>query len=208
MAIRLATYGVAAAILTETLVRGTSNGWFDAVGAEGGPIEYAHYALCGAAAIAFACASRKHVTLRDVLALAAFGAALGVIREADAFLDNAVFHGAYKGPAALLGAFALLRVYRARARLADQFRRWMGTPGFAVAASGVFVVLVYAQIAGQKELWQAVMGESYLRSVKDVAEEMQELAGYFLIFFGALESYALPRVADPIESFGEGPRVE
>lgn len=196
MALRLVIYSLAAALFTEALVRGASQGWFAAIGAEGGPIEYAHYALCSAAAVIFAYAGRRHAILRDVFALAAFGAALGVIREADALLDKVFFHGAYKGPAALLGAFALSRAYRSRAVLTDQLARWMTTPSFVVTASGSFIVLVYAQIVGQKELWQALMGAAYVRPVKDVAEELQELIGYFLIFFGAVEAYVLARSSD------------
>ena len=196
MILRFSLYALAAALATEVLVKGASLGCFAAIGSEGGPIEYGHYALCSAAAVLFACASRWP-TLGDVFALAACGAALGVIREADAFLDNLAFHGAYKFPAAVLGALGLNRAYRARATLAIQFARWTATPSFAVTASGVFVVLVYAQIVGQKELWQTLMGASYLRPVKDVAEEMQELLGYFLIFFGAIESYLLARTTDP-----------
>ncbi|HET9062532.1 MAG TPA: hypothetical protein VFO62_04515, partial [Candidatus Binatia bacterium] len=172
MAVRLAAYALSAALITEALVRGASQGWFTAVGAEGGPIEYAHYTLCGAASFVFAWASRRS-NLRDVFALAAYGAALGVIREADAFLDKAVFQGAYKVAAALVGALALIRAYRARGVVGEQLARWMATPSFALTSSGVFIVLVYAQIVGQKELWQWLMGGAYLRPIKDVAEEMQ-----------------------------------
>lgn len=198
MAVRLAAYALAAALITEGLVRGASQGWFTAVGSERGPIEYAHYTLCGAASFVFACASRRS-NLRDVFALAAYGAALGVIREADAFLDKAIFQGAYKVPAALVGALALIRAYRARTVLGEQFARWMATPSFTVTSSGVFIVLVYAQIVGQKELWQSLMGGAYLRPIKDVAEEMQELIGYFFIFFGAIESYMLTCVSRRLE---------
>jgi len=42
-AVRLVAYALTAALITEALVRGASRGWFAAIGAEGGPIEYAHY---------------------------------------------------------------------------------------------------------------------------------------------------------------------
>ena len=96
MALRWAIYGLLGALLMETIVRGASQGWFEAVGAEGGPIECAHYALCGASAVLFAFAGRRS-GFPDVFSLLAYGAALGVIREADAFLDNALFRGAYSG---------------------------------------------------------------------------------------------------------------
>lgn len=197
-ALRFALYALLGGLFTEGLVRGASEGWFEAVGAEGGPIEYAHYALCGSSALLFASASRKS-SFRDVFSLVAFGAALGVIREADSFLDDALFQGAYKIPAAFVGAIALVRAYHSRATIGGQIARWVTTPAFALTASGVFVVLVYAQIVGQKELWQTLMGGSYLRPVKDVVEEIMELLGYFLIFFGAIESLVLALVSAPTQ---------
>jgi hypothetical protein len=187
MIFRLASYAFAAAVFTEALVRGAYSGRFTALGSEGGPIEHAHYGLCGAAAFLFACASRRS-GLSDIFAVMAYGAVLGLIREADAMFDHLAFHGAYKIPAAIVGALVLSRAYRARTTLTRQLGEWMTMPSFAVTAGGAFIVLVYAQIVGQKELWQGVMGDSYIRPVKDVAEELQEMGGYLLIFFGALES--------------------
>jgi len=188
MALRLCAYALLGAVLTQTLVRGASNGWFASMGSEGGPIESVQYALCGLAVVLFAAAGQRSGR-RDVFALAAYGALLAVIREADSFFDHLAFHGAYKIPAALIGGVALRHAYRARATLLNQAGEWMTTPGFALTASGAFLVLIYAQIVGQKELWRSLMGAAYLRPVKDVAEEMQEMAGYLLIFFGATESY-------------------
>ena len=196
---RLSVYALAGALLTEALVKGAASGWFAAVGSEGGPIEQVQFALCSSAALLFACASRRS-SLRDVFALAACGAALLVIRESDGFLDKLMFHGAYKIPAALVGAMGLHRAYRARATLLRQLVAWMTTAGFAATACGVFIVLIYAQIVGQKELWQSLMGVSYIRPVKDVAEEMQEMVGYLLIFFGAIESYLRTLVSGPTET--------
>jgi hypothetical protein len=199
IALRLCAYALMAALLTETLVTAAAKGWFASIGSEGGPIESVQYLLCATAVVFFAAASRRS-RLRDVFALVAYGAALAVIREADAFFDHLAFHGAYKIPAALIGAIALGRAYRVRATLVNQIGEWMTTPGFAMTASGAFLVLIYAQIVGQKELWQSLMGAAYLRPVKDVAEEMQELAGYLLIFFGATESYLYSFVCGPRSS--------
>ena len=205
--LRFVAYCVVAAFLTEAIVEGASRGWFAAVGAEGGPIEHAQYLLCGAAAVVFASASRRS-SFGHIFALAACGAALGVIREADAFLDHVAFRGAYKVPAALFGAAGLMRAYIGRASVTDELRRWVATPSFALTASGAFIVLVYAQIVGQKELWQALMGSSYLRPVKDVAEEIQELLGYFLIFFGSIESYVLALASATPETIEANPGLK
>ena len=95
---RLLLYALGAALLVQAVVVGASRGWFVSVGSEAGPVEHAHYALCGIAAVVFARASMRS-SIGDALALAAYGAALGVVREADAFLDHYAFRGAYKIPA-------------------------------------------------------------------------------------------------------------
>lgn len=205
--VRLFSYALFSGLLTEAIVKGAAQGYFAAVGAEGGPIEHAQYALCGSAAVLFARAGARSA-FRDVFSLASFGAMLGVIREADAFFDTLLFHGAFKLPAAVVGVIALRRAYRARATLLGQVLRWTETPSFAVTACGVFVVLIYAQLVGQKEFWQSLMGASYIRPVKDVAEEIQELLGYFFIFFGAFESYLLARASESMETMDANPGLE
>ncbi len=182
-------YVLALALLAESLVVGAVGGWLSAVGPETGPVEYAHQLLCASVAILLARAAALRSDVRDVVALAAYCAALGLIRENDAFLDHVAFKGAYKVPAAIVGAIALARAWRSRERIPAQLRRLATEPGFQLLVVGGLVVLVYAQIVGQKELWKAIMGDAYMRPVKDAAEELQELLGYSLIFFGALEIY-------------------
>jgi hypothetical protein len=183
------TYVVATALLAETLVVAARRGWLVEVGPETGPVEYAHQLLCATAAILLASSAASRRDLRDVLILAGCMATLGVVRETDALLDHVAFKGAYKVPAALIGALALGVVWRARSRIVEQALRFATEPGFLFLVVGGVIVLVYAQIIGQKELWQAVMGDAYMRPVKDAAEELQELVGYALIFVGALETY-------------------
>jgi hypothetical protein len=197
---RYSAYVLGVALTAESIVVAAEAGWLSSVGRETGPIEYAHQALCGLAAIAFARAAVVRPELRDILAVAAYGATLGVIRETDALLDHLAFKGAYKVPAAVVGAFALARLWRARSRCAEQLRRFAGEPGFAITAIGVLVVLLYAQLVGQKELWMAIMGVDYARPVKDAAEELQELLGYLLIFIGSIETYLVARRHRPDSS--------
>lgn len=192
---RYAAYVLGVALVAQSIVIAAKSGWLSAIGRETGPIEYAHQALCALAAIVFARAAMIRPELQDVLVVAAYGATLGVIRETDALLDHLAFKGAYKVPAAVVGAFALARLWRARSRWTEQLRRFAGEPSFVITAIGVLVVLLYAQLVGQKELWMAIMGADYARPVKDAAEELQELLGYLLIFVGSIETYVVGRQA-------------
>jgi len=202
---RYPSYALAAALLVESIVLAADVGWFRTIGPESGPVEYAHLLLCASAAVLFARAGVLRQALSDTFAIAAYGATLGVVREMDALLDHVAFKGAYKVPAAVIGTLAVVRLLRSRSRIVEQLRRFSVEPSFVITAVGALVVLVYAQIIGQKGLWMVVMGADYARPVKDAAEELQELLGYILIFVGALDTYvtaprfsAADRVRTPV----------
>jgi len=188
--LRFCFYGIAVALLLTTLVAAVSAGAVVEVGPESGPVEALHLLLQLSSVVLFGTAFRRSRGTRvaAVFEIAAYGSLLGLLREADALFDHAFFKGAYKIPAAGVGVVALVRLWVRRRGFLGGLADWAGTPSGGLVAVGAFVVLVYAQIVGQKELWQAIMGAHYLRSVKDAAEELQELLGYFLIFFGAIEA--------------------
>jgi len=190
---RYAGYAVVAALLVQGVVLTTTAGWFRSVGAESGPVEYVQQLLCATAVLLFARSAVRRPELADALVIAAYGAALGVVRESDALLDHIAYKGAYKVPAALLGTLALRRIWQSRERLTMQLRLFAAQPSFVITAVGVLVVLVYAQIVGQKSVWMTVMGADYMRPVKDAAEELEELLGYILVCVGALDTYLTVR---------------
>lgn len=63
--------------------------------------------------------------------------------------------------------------------------------------------MAYAEIIGQAELWKALMGDGYIRSVKRVAEELAEFMGYSLLLFGAIETCFLTHA----QAYDSSPRV-
>ena len=49
------------------------------------------------------------------------------------------------------------------------------------------MVLAFSRLFGRGSFWEAVMGDSYMRLVKNIAEEGTELMGYALLVIAAVE---------------------
>jgi hypothetical protein len=84
--------------------------------------------------------------------------------------------------------WAAATIAKARARFLDQAIAFSHTPSFALLVAGFLVVVVYAQLIGQKALWMAVLAPDVYRPIKEIVEESSELLGYLLLFFGAVEA--------------------
>ena len=86
----------------------------------------------------------------------------------------------------ILALFVYL-VWTHRLTLTKTLASFTKTASFYFLVAGVLVV-VYGEIIGQAELWQAIMGDQYFRPVKRTVEELAEFMGYLLVFFGAVET--------------------
>ncbi|WP_286238700.1 hypothetical protein [Neptuniibacter halophilus] len=106
------------------------------------------------------------------------------IREMDALLDQIV-HGFWKYPAWLVALVALALALRQR-ELSYQSIRWLiSCRSFSVLLIGLSLLLVFSRLYGMSELWLAVMGEAFVRDVKNLSEEGIELLAYALIALAA-----------------------
>ncbi|WP_092211294.1 hypothetical protein [Desulfoluna spongiiphila] len=114
-------------------------------------------------------------------------ASIAAIREFDFALDRYVFDGAWQAMALIVAAFTFIHAWHHRTALKEAVLSFIGRPSFGVMAAGGITVLVFSRLLGRQVLWQAVMHEGYMRSVKNAVEESCELLGYSLIFFGTLE---------------------
>ncbi|WP_110667812.1 hypothetical protein [Salinicola halophilus] len=115
------------------------------------------------------------------------------IRENDLWLDTYVFDGAWQVLATLTALPVLILTLRRRHQFLKEFHRLADTLGFGLFAGGFLVTYLFSRLYGRGELWHALMGEHYLRVVKDAAEEMTELTGYALMLFGCIEIVLLAR---------------
>lgn len=135
---------------------------------------------------------RYRVLCSVSLLMAAFFA-ISFVRENDQWLDAYVFDGAWQCLVVLLALPALALVIRARRDFLEEFSLIANSLGFGLFAGGFLTTYVFSRLYGRSEMWQALMGEHYLRIVKDAAEEITELAGYSLLLFASVELLLLAR---------------
>lgn len=131
--------------------------------------------------------------LRTVsLMLGAFFA-MSFVRENDLWLDSYVFDGAWECLVALIAVPTLAVTLRARRDFVEEFAQISNSLGFGLFAGGFLTTYVFSRLYGRHELWEALMGEHYLRVVKDAAEEITELTGYSLLLFASVELLLVAR---------------
>lgn len=148
-------------------------------------VELTQEGILLATTLAFARLARRSQVDRPFALLAAGMFACMLLRELDALWDLA-FHGAWLPLAimvALASAVAAARDWRgALAGLA----RFVSSRSGAVMTLGLVVVLVYSRLFGVAALWQGLLGEQYVRVLKNAAEESVELLGYTFVLWSAV----------------------
>jgi hypothetical protein len=122
------------------------------------------------------------------LALVAVFAAC-LIRELDFFLDFYVIDNLWQVLCAIIGSFTVAYIWRNWQRFKLGWRRSWPSAGIAIIIAGLILLVPYAQLIGHAPLWQGVMGDSYARVVKVIAEEFVELGAYILIAMGSVEFF-------------------
>lgn len=130
----------------------------------------------------------RHVSL---LLVGLLGASL--IREQDAWLDANVFDGAWQALVTLLVLPVLYVVIRGRRAFAAELERFAMSFSGGLFAAGFLATYAFSRLYGRGEMWQALLGEAYLRTVKDAAEEITELFGYTLLVIAMLELVLMVR---------------
>ena len=126
-------------------------------------------------------ARQNHWLLMTASALAAIAA----VRELDYLFDAWIPVLGWQLPAVVMFGAAVCCGQKAWERRTGQML--MNTAAVVLLWAGWLIVVIFAQIAGQADVWREVMGEMYTRSAKRTFEEVIEVLGYMLIFVGAIE---------------------
>lgn len=128
----------------------------------------------------------KEDRMFGVLAAAFFVCLL--IREMDMYLD-AVFHGFWKYLATPLAIASVGWAAIHTNQVLSSLSYFLRTQAGMVMMVGLVVLLFYSRIFGMTDLWKEVMGEDYIRTVKNAVEETCELLGYSLIVAASLRYF-------------------
>lgn len=159
----------------------------DARLSEHGFTEYADSAMLASsvALLAYVRLGLRQLPTVSLLMMAFLGASL--VREQDALLDTYLFDGAWQVIVSLIVLPSLYVVIRGRAAFLAEFERYANSFSFGLFAAGFLVTYVFSRLYGRSEMWMAILGDAYVRDIKDAAEETTELLGYALLLFAVIE---------------------
>ena len=144
-------------------------------------------AFSGICCLLFLVAARMSQKLRPAAVMLAALTGMMLIRESDAFLDKNVFDGAWQTlVVAVLFATAIYLI-RQPHPIKPSLEAFIRLSSAGMLMSGFLVTIVISRLFGRRSFWEAVMGEGYMRVVKNIVEEGTELVGYSLILIAAVE---------------------
>ena len=110
-----------------------------------------------------------------------------LIREQDAYFDD-IFHGSWAYFALASVVFFVWKAWsQGKDNALKTMAEYMQSPPFTTMSFGVMIILFFSRVMGMGKLWKLVMGENFIRVVKNVVEEGTELFGYSIIFLAAVE---------------------
>ncbi|PHX04454.1 hypothetical protein [Vibrio splendidus] len=132
---------------------------------------------------AYLAKERCDIKHASVLICAFFGVLF--IREMDFWFDK-LTHGAWVYPAMGLACCAILYAIQNGRRTLEQLALILASPHMNVLIIGLMLLLVFSRLWGMGSFWQGVMGEHYIRDVKNISEEGLELLAYCIITFSSL----------------------
>jgi hypothetical protein len=119
-----------------------------------------------------------------------------LVRELHWYLDTYVVDNLWQVLVGIPGAFLIVYTYRHRRRMQIALARIWPSPGLTLIYAGAIVMFAYSLLIGHEPLWQAIMGDSYVRVVKLAVEEFIELIAYFLWLIGTIEyAYQAKQIA-------------
>lgn len=135
----------------------------------------------------FAYLARKKTEVKHAALLISAFFGVMFIREMDFWFDKIV-HGAWVVPALLVSGSAIFYAIKNGKRTIDQLALILASPHMNLLVTGVMLLLVFSRLFGMGSFWHNVMGDDYVRVVKNIAEEGTELLAYCLIAFASLKT--------------------
>lgn len=126
-------------------------------------------------------------SLRPAAIIVATLAGMMFIREFDAFLDENLFDGAWQVLVLIVIAASTIYLFKQPYPVKPSMVEFSRLSSAGIFLSGFLVIMAFSRLIGRGSFWEAVMGDAYMRVVKNIAEEGTELMGYALLLISAVE---------------------
>ena len=110
-----------------------------------------------------------------------------MFRELDYFSDRYLPDNLWQVLIGIAAALVIAYTYRHRRRLSIALSRLWPSPALALLFAGAVILFVFVRLVGYEALWQAILGEQYVRVVTLAVEEFIELLGYLFWLIGTIE---------------------
>lgn len=137
--------------------------------------------------ILFLYAARLDAKLNIAATLLGALLAMMFVRESDSLLDQYVFDGAWQTVVGIIFVCVLVFLWGRFSSIYASLKEYSLQSSFGTFLAGFVTILAFSRMMGRGSFWQAVMGDSYMRLVKNIVEEGIETLGYTLILISAIE---------------------
>lgn len=151
--------------------------------------EYTEQLLLFLTSLLFVFLGIKHTLYRQGLFLVAGFFSCLFVRELDSFFDELFFHGFWIYPALLIAMITISYALLARKQTLASLFLFMKNHNFVVLCLGLSIIFVFSRLLGMGSMWHQILGNNYLRIIKNIIEETSELLGYTIIFYAAVNYY-------------------
>lgn len=138
--------------------------------------------------------ARKNIHERAFFLLAAAFFTSMLIRELDALFDL-IAHGFWACIVAPVAISAIVNAVKNNSSTLLGLSRFVSSHAGMLMLVAVAILLFYSRLMGMTAIWKDLMGDEYLRVIKNAIEEAGELLGYSLIFT-ASATYLLQRLRE------------
>jgi hypothetical protein len=137
--------------------------------------------------ILFLYAARLDKKLNIAATLLGALSAMMFVRESDSLLDSYVFDGAWQTIVSVIFVCVVIYLWGRFSSIYASLKEYSQQPSFGTFLAGFVTIMAFSRLMGRGSFWQAVMGDTYMRLVKNIVEEGIETLGYTLILISAIE---------------------
>ncbi len=151
------------------------------------PVETIQHGILIVCGLLFLWVARHCPQQRPIAYTFAALALIFLIRELDYFLDKFVADNFWQAIMAVVAALAFAYTYNNWRRFRIAWLRIWPSPGITLMFAGFVIHFAFVLMIGHEPLWNAILGDNYVRVAKLAVEEFIELMAYFLWLIGTIE---------------------